>query len=158
MISCVIGLQWGDEAKGKIVDLLGDQHTVVARFNGGANAGHTVVVNGVSYKLSLVPTGLVRPGTLGVIGNGVVVHPGRLRDEIAGLEAKGLEVRPRLKISDRAHVIMPWHVEEERLRESASGKAASGRWPTPQRRPTPCASAPKCWVRSPIASARRSAH
>ena len=126
MISCVIGLQWGDEAKGKIVDLLGDQHTVVARFNGGANAGHTVVVNGVSYKLSLVPTGLVRPGTLGVIGNGVVVHPGRLRDEIAGLEAKGLEVRPRLKISDRAHVIMPWHVEEERLRESASGKAAIG--------------------------------
>ncbi len=126
MISCVVGLQWGDEAKGKIVDLLGDQHTVVARYNGGANAGHTVVVAGVSYKLSLVPTGLVRPGTLGLIGNGVVIHPGRLRDEIAGLEAKGLNIRDRLKISERAHVIMPWHIEEERLREAASGKAAIG--------------------------------
>ncbi|RLS49784.1 MAG: adenylosuccinate synthase [Planctomycetota bacterium] len=126
MISCVVGLQWGDEAKGKIVDLIGDHHSVVVRYNGGANAGHTVVVKGVSYKLSLVPTGLVRPETLGLIGNGVVIHPGRLCDEIAGLEAKGLSIHNRLKISDRAHVIMPWHIEEERLREAASGKAAIG--------------------------------
>jgi len=73
--TCVVGLQWGDEAKGKIVDLLCDQHDVVVRYQGGANAGHTVVVGGLTYKLSLVPTGILRPGIDCVVGNGVVIHP-----------------------------------------------------------------------------------
>lgn len=120
MHSCVVGLQWGDEAKGKIVDLLGGDHDIVVRFNGGANAGHTVVVEGKAYKLSLLPTGLVRREVTAVIGNGVVIYPPRLAEEVASLEGGGLGVLDRLKISDRAHVIFPYHQEEERLREAAS--------------------------------------
>jgi adenylosuccinate synthase len=120
MHSCVVGLQWGDEAKGKIVDLLGGQHDIVVRFNGGANAGHTVVVEGKAYKLSLLPTGLVRREMTAIIGNGVVLFPPRLAEEVASLEAAGLNVLDRLKVSDRAHVIFPYHQEEERLREAAS--------------------------------------
>mgnify|MGYP003342502529 FL=1 len=114
MHSCVVGLQWGDEAKGKIVDLLGGDHDIVVRFNGGANAGHTVVVEGKAYKLSLLPTGLVRREVTAVIGNGVVIYPPRLAEEVASLESGGLGVLDRLKISDRAHVILPYHQEEER--------------------------------------------
>ncbi len=80
--TCVVGLQWGDEAKGKIVDLLCDQHDVVVRYQGGANAGHTVVPDGVTYKLSLIPTGILRPDIDAVIGNGVVIHPPALLQEI----------------------------------------------------------------------------
>ena len=83
--TCVVGLQWGDEAKGKIVDLLTDQHDMVVRFNGGANAGHTVVCNGNSYKLSLLPTGVLKPHVRSVIGNGVVVYPPRFLEEIANV-------------------------------------------------------------------------
>ena len=90
--TCVVGLQWGDEAKGKIVDLLCDQHDVVVRYQGGANAGHTVVVDGVTYKLSLVPTGILRPGVDAVIGNGVVIHPPALLKEIETLAAQGVDV------------------------------------------------------------------
>lgn len=86
--TCVVGLQWGDEAKGKIVDLLGDGFDLVVRYNGGANAGHTVVVNGVSFKLSLLPTGVIRPDVQSVIGNGVVVYPPRFLEEVDQL-AKG---------------------------------------------------------------------
>ena len=89
--TCVVGLQWGDEAKGKIVDLLCDQHDAVVRYQGGANAGHTVVADGVTYKLSLIPTGILRPGIDCVIGNGVVVHPPALLQEIETLVKQGVE-------------------------------------------------------------------
>jgi adenylosuccinate synthase len=117
--TCVVGLQWGDEAKGKIVDLLCDEHDVVVRYQGGANAGHTVVVDGVTYKLSLVPTGILRTGAQAVIGNGVVIHPPALLKEIETLASQGIEVGGRLHISDRAHVILPYHLEEERLTEES---------------------------------------
>jgi len=121
--TCVVGLQWGDEAKGKIVDLLCDQHDVVVRYQGGANAGHTVVVDGVTYKLSLVPTGILRPGADCVIGNGVVIHPPALLKEIETLKGMGVDVGQRLHISDRAHVILPYHLTEERLTEESAFQA-----------------------------------
>ena len=121
--SCVVGLQWGDEAKGKIVDLLCDQHDVVVRYQGGANAGHTVVHEGVTYKLSLVPTGILRKGIDCVIGNGVVIHPPALLQEIDRLSAQGIDFGSRLHISDRAHVILPYHLAEERLTEESSSTA-----------------------------------
>jgi adenylosuccinate synthase len=120
--TCVVGLQWGDEAKGKIVDLLTDQHDFVVRYNGGANAGHTVVVNGKTFKFSLLPTGVLRPGVRSVIANGVVVYPQGFLDEIANLRAAGVSVGDNLLLSDHAHVIFPYHMEEERLSESAAGK------------------------------------
>jgi adenylosuccinate synthase len=121
--TCVVGLQWGDEAKGKIVDLLCDQHDVVVRYQGGANAGHTVVHEGVTYKLSLVPTGILREGIDCVIGNGVVVHPPALLKEIERLSGQGVDFGGRLHISDRAHVIMPHHLAEERLTEESASSA-----------------------------------
>jgi adenylosuccinate synthase len=117
--TCVVGLQWGDEAKGKIVDLLTDQHDVVVRYNGGANAGHTVVANGRTYKLSLLPTGVLRPGLLSVIGNGVAVYPPRFLEEIEDLRRAGIEIENNLRLSDHAHVIFPYHLEEERLTEGS---------------------------------------
>jgi adenylosuccinate synthase len=116
----VVGLQWGDEAKGKIVDLLCDQHDVVVRYQGGANAGHTVVIDGTTYKLSLIPTGILRKGVECVIGNGVVVHPPSLLQEIERLRGQGVSFEGRLHISDRAHLVMPWHIAEERLTEESS--------------------------------------
>jgi adenylosuccinate synthase len=121
--TCVVGLQWGDEAKGKIVDLLCDQHDVVVRYQGGANAGHTVVHEGVTYKLSLVPTGILRPGIDCVIGNGVVIHPPALLKELTTLTAQGVDAGDRLHISDRAHVILPYHLTEERLTEDSADVA-----------------------------------
>ncbi len=118
--TCVVGLQWGDEAKGKIVDLLCDQHDVVVRYQGGANAGHTVVADGVTYKLSLIPTGILRPGISCVIGNGVVVHPPALLAEVERLSSQGVDFTGRLLISDRAHVILPHHLAEERLTEESA--------------------------------------
>src|SRR5438128_6148107 len=88
--TCVVGLQWGDEAKGKIVDLLADQHDFVVRYNGGANAGHTVVRGGRTFKLSLLPTGVLDPSRTAVIGNGVVVFPPRIREEVENLQAAGI--------------------------------------------------------------------
>jgi adenylosuccinate synthase len=119
----VVGLQWGDEAKGKIVDLLCDQHDVVVRYQGGANAGHTVVHDGVTYKLSLVPTGILRPGIDCVIANGVVIHPPALLKELSTLMAQGVDAGGRLHISDRAHVILPYHLAEERLTEESADAA-----------------------------------
>lgn len=121
--TCVVGLQWGDEAKGKIVDWLCDVHDVVVRYQGGANAGHTVVAEGVTYKLSLIPTGILRPGIDCVIGNGVVVHPPAFLKEVETLVGQGVDVKGRLHISDRAHVIMPYHLAEERLTEESSSAA-----------------------------------
>ena len=118
--TCVVGLQWGDEAKGKIVDLLGDGFDLVVRYNGGANAGHTVVVNGKAFKLSLLPTGVIRPNVTSVIGNGVVVYPPRFLEEVDQLATGGIDVSGSLFLSDHAHVIFPYHMEEERLLESGS--------------------------------------
>jgi len=113
--TCVIGLQWGDEAKGKIVDILTERHDVVVRYQGGANAGHTVVTGGETYKLSLIPSGIFRPNVQCVIAGGVVLNPAALLDEIDGLAARGVAVGENLIISSRAHVILPWHFEEDRL-------------------------------------------
>src|SRR4051794_10386162 len=121
--TCVVGLQWGDEAKGKIVDLLCDRHDAVVRYQGGANAGHTVVADGVTYKLSLVPTGILRPGITCVIGNGVVIHPPALLREVETLQKQGVSFDGRLLVSDRAHVILPYHLAEERLTEESTSAA-----------------------------------
>jgi adenylosuccinate synthase len=114
----VIGLQWGDEAKGKIVDLLTGDHHIVVRYNGGANAGHTVVRDGKTFKLSLIPTGVLEPTRTSVIGNGVVVDPRRFREEVEQLRTAGVTVGKNLLVSSHAHVILPYHFEEERLVEA----------------------------------------
>lgn len=115
--TCVIGLQWGDEAKGKIVDLLTEHHDIVVRYQGGANAGHTVVTGGQTYKLSLIPSGILRSNVQCVIAGGVVINPASVLQEIDGLAGRGVRVSENLMISDRAHVIFPWHFEEDRLGE-----------------------------------------
>jgi adenylosuccinate synthase len=121
--TCVVGLQWGDEAKGKIVDLISDQHEFVVRFNGGANAGHTVVWGDRKFALSLLPTGVLKPHVTSVIGNGVVVYPPRFLEEVGKLRDGGVPVGKNLVVSDHAHVIFPYHMEEERLAEAdADGK------------------------------------
>lgn len=117
-VTCVVGLQWGDEAKGKIVDLLGQEHEIVVRYQGGSNAGHTVVHGGRTFKLSLVPSGIFRPEVRCVIASGVVVNPLALLAEIDGLAGQGVEIGQNLLLSNRAHVIFPWHIEEDRLLES----------------------------------------
>src|SRR5262245_57366845 len=124
--SCVVGLQWGDEAKGKIVDLLTGDHDFVVRYNGGANAGHTVVRDGKTFKLSLLPTGVLRASVTSVIGNGVVVYPPRFGEEVEGLRAAGVVVGQNLVVSNHAHVIFPYHMEEERLHEEAASGQAIG--------------------------------
>lgn len=115
--TCVVGLQWGDEAKGKIVDLLAAEHDFIVRYNGGANAGHTVVHGGKVFKFSLLPTGVLRPQLRSVIANGVVVHPLRFLEEVEQLRAAGIPVGDNLLVSDHAHLIFPYHIEEERLSE-----------------------------------------
>ncbi len=123
----VVGSQWGDEGKGKIVDWLSEQADIVVRFQGGHNAGHTLVIDGVTYKLSLLPSGVVRGGKLSIIGNGVVVDPRALVDEIARLKQLGVTVsRDNLRIAENATLILPLHQELDVAREAASGKAAIG--------------------------------
>jgi len=112
--TCVIGLQWGDEAKGKIVDILTREHDFVVRYQGGANAGHTVVVGKEVYKLSLLPSGILTPGVTCVIAGGVVLNPARVIEELDELAARGIDPGDNLRISDRAHVIFPWHFAEDR--------------------------------------------
>src|SRR5258706_1672433 len=117
-----IGAQWGDEGKGKIVDWLSQRADVVVRFQGGHNAGHTLVVGNVEYRLSLLPSGVVRPDKLSVIGNGVVVDPWALMREIAAIAAKGVVVTPEnLKLADNAVLILPSHGQIDRAREEARG-------------------------------------
>jgi adenylosuccinate synthase len=125
-VTCVIGLQWGDEAKGKIVDLLTEQNDIVVRYQGGANAGHTVVRDGQTFKLSLVPSGIFRPEVQCVIATGVVLNPASFIGEIDGLIKRGITVGKNLMISDRAHVIFPWHFEEDRLMDQCGGGEAIG--------------------------------
>ncbi|MCU0884455.1 MAG: adenylosuccinate synthase [Beijerinckiaceae bacterium] len=117
----VVGAQWGDEGKGKLVDWLSSQADVVVRFQGGHNAGHTLVIDGVVYKLSLLPSGIVRPGKLSVIGNGVVVDPWHLVEEIAKLQAQGVAIsRDNLRIADNATLILPLHRELDHFRETSN--------------------------------------
>jgi len=123
----VVGAQWGDEGKGKIVDWLSERADVVVRFQGGANAGHTLVVGNVEYKLSLLPSGVVRPDKLSIIGNGVVVDPWALLAEIDTMRAKGLDISPRnLKLADNAALILPSHGALERAREERRGDKRLG--------------------------------
>ncbi|MCE2932783.1 MAG: adenylosuccinate synthase [Hyphomicrobiales bacterium] len=117
----VVGAQWGDEGKGKIVDWLSEQADIVVRYQGGHNAGHTLVIDGVVYKLSLLPSGIVRGGKLSVIGNGVVVDPAALIDEIERLRSQGVAVTPaNLKLADNAVLILPLHRELDGFRENAN--------------------------------------
>jgi adenylosuccinate synthase len=123
----VVGSQWGDEGKGKIVDWLSERADIVVRFQGGHNAGHTLVVDGVTYKLSLLPSGVVRPGKLSVIGNGVVIDPWALVKEISDLRARGVAIsRDNLRIAENATLILPFHRELDGIREAAAGKNAIG--------------------------------
>jgi adenylosuccinate synthase len=123
----VVGSQWGDEGKGKIVDWLSEQADIVVRFQGGHNAGHTLVIDGVTYKLSLLPSGVVRPNKLSVIGNGVVLDPRALLEEIGRLKGQGVAVtRDNLRIAENATLILPLHQELDVVREKASGKGAIG--------------------------------
>jgi adenylosuccinate synthase len=124
-VTAVVGLQWGDEAKGKIVDLLTDQHEIVVRYLGGNNAGHTVIFGGQTYKLSLLPAGVLRPGVTSVIANGCVINPKALLDEIDSIAGRGVKIH-QLLISDRAHVIFPYHVAEEAVMEQVRGDQAIG--------------------------------
>ena len=126
--TAVVGLQWGDEGKGKIVDLLTARHDVIVRYNGGANAGHTVVVGDQRYALHLIPAGILYPDKLCVIANGVVVDPRVLFEEIHALRSRGIEVGDNLRVSDRAHVVMPYHMEHDAALERVlSGKSGGGR-------------------------------
>jgi adenylosuccinate synthase len=123
----VVGAQWGDEGKGKIVDWLSERADVVVRFQGGANAGHTLVVGNVEYKMSLLPSGLVRRGKLSIIGNGVVVDPWALVAEIDEMRKKGLEISPdTLRLADNAALILPSHGAIERAREEQRGERKIG--------------------------------
>ena len=123
----VVGSQWGDEGKGKIVDWLSERADIIVRFQGGHNAGHTLVIDGTSYKLSLLPSGVVRPGKLSVIGNGVVVDPWAFLDEIGRLAAQGIAVTPEnLVLAENATLILPLHRELDAARENASAARALG--------------------------------
>jgi adenylosuccinate synthase len=123
----VVGSQWGDEGKGKIVDWLSERADIVVRFQGGHNAGHTLVIDGVSYKLSLLPSGVVRPGKLSVIGNGVVVDPWAFLDEVGKLKGQGIAVTPEnLLLAENAVLILPLHRELDVSRESSNSGQALG--------------------------------
>jgi len=123
----VVGSQWGDEGKGKIVDWLSERANVVVRFQGGHNAGHTLVIDGVTYKLHILPSGIVRKGTLSVIGNGVVLDPWNLLQEIDKLRSQGVEITTdNLKVAENAPLILPLHANLDKAREEALGKAKIG--------------------------------
>jgi len=122
----VLGAQWGDEGKGKIVDLFSDRFDIIARYQGGHNAGHTVFIGDTKYILKLIPSGILRPGKLAVIGNGVVIDPAALLEEIETLEKAGIDVRGQLAISNRAHVIFPFHRLVEKISEALPGRTAIG--------------------------------
>ncbi len=118
----VLGAQWGDEGKGKIVDLFSDRFDVIVRYQGGNNAGHTVYIGPIKYVLKLIPSGILRPGKLAVIGNGVVIDPAALMDEIDGLQKAGIDVTSQLRISNRAQVIFPFHRLVEKISEASKDK------------------------------------
>ncbi len=113
--TCVIGLQWGDEAKGKLVDLLAPRFDLVVRYQGGANAGHTVVAGSETYKLHHIPSGILHRDVQNLITPGVVINPATMIDEMKGLLARGVDVTENLRVSERAHLVMPWHILEDRI-------------------------------------------
>jgi len=123
----VVGSQWGDEGKGKIVDWLSDQADIVVRFQGGHNAGHTLVINGKVFKLRLLPSGIVRKGKISILGNGVVIDPWALLKEIKEIKKQGINVNPEnFMISESASLILPFHREMDEIREDAAGKEKIG--------------------------------
>jgi adenylosuccinate synthase len=124
--TAVVGMQWGDEGKGKIVDILTAAHDVIVRYNGGANAGHTVVVGDQKYAVHLIPAGIFYPDKTCVIANGVVVDPVKLIDEMEGLKARGIAVGENLRVSDRAHVVMPYHKEHDAALERVLSSNVNG--------------------------------
>ena len=119
----VAGLQWGDEGKGKIVDLLARRYDVIVRYNGGANAGHSVQIGDVRFALHLIPSGILHPSKINVIGNGVVIDPAKVIEEVTGLRKRGVTIAGNLRISDRAHVVFPYHKVQDALLEAAMCKA-----------------------------------
>lgn len=125
-VACVLGAQWGDEGKGKLVDLLAQKYDVVARFNGGANAGHTLVVDGKKYAFHLVPCGILIPGVMNVVGNGTVVHTPTLLKELAALDENKIDYKGRLLISKRAHVLFDFHKMVDGAQEDRRGKKSIG--------------------------------
>src|SRR5438270_3955599 len=122
----ILGSQWGDEGKGKIVDLFADRFDIVARYQGGHNAGHTVFIGDRKYVLKLIPSGILRPGKQAVIGNGLVIDPAALLAEIETLEAAGVAVQENLFISNRAHVLFPVHRMMEKMSEGRPGRVSIG--------------------------------
>ncbi len=123
----VVGTQWGDEGKGKIVDWLSSEADIVIRFQGGHNAGHTLVIDGVTYKLRLLPSGIVRKNKTSIIGNGVVIDPWALLEEIEDIKLKGINVTPdNLIISEAANLILPFHSQLDEIREDSAGKDKIG--------------------------------
>jgi len=126
MNRCVVGLQWGDEGKGKVVDILAEQSDIVVRYSGGANAGHTVIVGDDRFALHLLPSGSIRPGTICVIANGVVLDPDVLIDGIEKLGKKDISLDGRLFISENVHVVLDYHKKEDQLREESLGKNKLG--------------------------------
>ncbi|MFN2236112.1 MAG: adenylosuccinate synthetase, partial [Anaerolineales bacterium] len=126
-LDIIVGTQWGDEGKGRVVDLLAANADFVARFNGGDNAGHTVTVGEENFKLHLIPSGIIHPHTVGIIGNGLVVNPKVLLAEMDMLREKGVEISPkRLRISNAAHVITPGHLAIDQAREIDLGDEKIG--------------------------------
>ena len=123
----VVGSQWGDEGKGKIVDWLSDQADIVVRFQGGHNAGHTLVIDKKIFKLRLLPSGIVRKDKISILGNGVVIDPWALLEEIKEISKQGINVTPEnFMISESASLILPFHREMDEIREDAAGKAKLG--------------------------------
>ena len=125
-VSVLVGTQWGDEGKGKIIDILTENIDVVCRYQGGNNAGHTVVIDGKQFVLHLLPSGILREDIICIIGNGVVIDPEVLLEEIASIEKEGMRVKGKLFISDRAHIILPYHKEEDISSEAKKGSAKIG--------------------------------
>src|SRR3954465_7182554 len=122
----IVGAQWGDEGKGKIVDVLSENYSLVARYAGGHNAGHTVIIRGKKFVLQLVPCGVLRPGCRGVIGNGVVLDPMAFLKEVNTLREAGVKINGNLFVSNRAHVILPYHRMIELAAENAPGRVKIG--------------------------------
>ncbi|HOX51443.1 MAG TPA: adenylosuccinate synthetase [Fibrobacteria bacterium] len=123
----VVGSQWGDEGKAKVIDVLAEHADVVIRFQGGANAGHTVVVGEQEFVFHLIPSAIMRPSKTCVIGNGVVLDPGQLLHEIEELEGRGFSVHGRLWLAENMQIVMPWHKQLDQLKEAAAGLGAT-RW------------------------------
>ena len=125
-VCAVLGAQWGDEGKGKIVDFLAQNADIIARFSGGNNAGHTVINDFGKSSLHLIPTGIFVKSALNVIGNGVVVNPDAFLEEVNNLTKKGVSIGKRLMVSERSHLVMPYHILLDELAEKARGKQALG--------------------------------